>query len=273
MTLGKMKYKDFKFPNNPQASSFECDRSYVRHKYPEFAGNELEDFGPNAIVITGSGEFFGDNAYVYWDNLLTTFNKSGVGKLYHPIYKTVTRGLMVKLKSELEPRENYIKYSFEIVADTDPTIKSNDGAVVEISTISSDISNIAVGNIVNFTGTKHYYTSFADAKEYNCKPGKAKITKINKSGAHPYHLIHTNGGGSTVYGWVNTLDIDGMVITSKDTSNKITHTVVSGECLSKICAYYSKKYNTTISWKDIANYNKIKNPDSISIGQKITIVW
>jgi hypothetical protein len=274
MALGKMKYRDFKFPYNPETSSFECDRSYVRHKYPELAGNELEDFGPNAVVITGSGEFFGENAYTYWNNLLTAFNKSGVGKFYHPIYKTVTRGLMTKLKSDLEPRENYIKYSFEIVADTDPTTsKASDSAVIEITSKSNDTSSIDVGDIVSFIGTRHYTSSYAGSTSYNCKSGKAKITKMNKSGAHPYHLIHTNGGGSTVYGWVDTSDIDGLLTVKKDTSNKVVHVVVSGECLSKICAYYSKKYNVTISWKDVATYNKIKKPDSIYIGQKITIVW
>jgi nucleoid-associated protein YgaU len=101
----------------------------------------------------------------------------------------------------------------------------------------------------------------------------AKITSINKSGAHPYHLIHTNGGGSTVYGWVNTVDMDGVMDIKRDTSNKVVHTVVGGECLSVICANYSKKYGVNISWKSLAEYNKLKNPGSIDVGQKITIVW
>lgn len=59
-----------------------------------------------------------------------------------------------------------------------------------------------VGDIVQFTGSKHYKSP--DAKSgYSCKPGKAKVTKISPKQKHPYHLIKESGGGSTVYGWVD----------------------------------------------------------------------
>lgn len=62
------------------------------------------------------------------------------------------------------------------------------------------------GDIVNFHGGTHYYTSYAGAKGYSAKAGKAKIT-LDKTckgngGAHPYHLIHEDYG-SNVYGWVD----------------------------------------------------------------------
>lgn len=73
-------------------------------------------------------------------------------------------------------------------------------------------SNVAlkVGDIVNFKGTKHY-TSADAATGPSCKPGKAKITRIYNLGKskHPYHLVAVNGGGSTVYGWVDAADITG----------------------------------------------------------------
>lgn len=64
----------------------------------------------------------------------------------------------------------------------------------------------AVGDIVNFHGGTHYYTSYAGAKGYPARAGQARITldptcKRN-GGAHPWHLIHTDSG-SNVYGWVN----------------------------------------------------------------------
>jgi plastocyanin len=59
-----------------------------------------------------------------------------------------------------------------------------------------------VGDTVEFTGSKHYVSP--DAKTGpSCKPGKAKITAISPNNKHPYHLIKVNGGGSTVYGWVD----------------------------------------------------------------------
>lgn len=60
-----------------------------------------------------------------------------------------------------------------------------------------------VGDIVNFKGGTHYVSSYPGSKGYNARAGKAKITIKNGSGkAHPWHLIHTDGG-SNVYGWVD----------------------------------------------------------------------
>lgn len=60
-----------------------------------------------------------------------------------------------------------------------------------------------VGDIVNFHGGTHYYSSYSGAKGYSARAGKAKITIANGSGkAHPWHLIHTDSG-SNVYGWVD----------------------------------------------------------------------
>lgn len=79
-------------------------------------------------------------------------------------------------------------------------------------TVQTTAAKVAlkVGDIVNFKGTKHY-TSADAATGPACKPGKAKITRIYQLGKskHPYHLVAVNGGGSTVYGWVDAADITG----------------------------------------------------------------
>lgn len=53
-----------------------------------------------------------------------------------------------------------------------------------------------------------YRSSYTGAAGFTCKPGKAKVTAINKTGAHPYHLVAVGGGGSTVYGWVDAGTFD-----------------------------------------------------------------
>ena len=63
-----------------------------------------------------------------------------------------------------------------------------------------------LGDVVEFTGTKHYVSSTAKTAS-SCKPGKAKVTALAKGKAHPYHLIAVSGGGSTVYGWTDAADI------------------------------------------------------------------
>lgn len=60
-----------------------------------------------------------------------------------------------------------------------------------------------VGDLVKFKGGICYMSPYADAKGYEAKAGKAKITK--KKGpdrAHRWHLLHTDIGGN-VFGWVD----------------------------------------------------------------------
>lgn len=67
-------------------------------------------------------------------------------------------------------------------------------------------ADIKVGDVVEFTGSKHYVSATATSAS-SCKPGKAKVTAIAKGKAHPYHLIAVSSGGSTVYGWTDAADI------------------------------------------------------------------
>ena len=66
---------------------------------------------------------------------------------------------------------------------------------------------IEIGDIVTFTGTKHYTSSGKLAIGKSCKAGKAKVVDYIKGKTHPYLLLKTANGGSTVNGWVNESDI------------------------------------------------------------------
>lgn len=67
--------------------------------------------------------------------------------------------------------------------------------------------NISIGEEVNFTGSTHYTSSGGNANGKRCKSGRAKVTAVNMSGVHQYHIVAVPGGGSTVYGWVDASDI------------------------------------------------------------------
>ena len=74
---------------------------------------------------------------------------------------------------------------------------------------SSDTSGalaFSVGDVVRFTGNRHYTNANASSGPA-CKPGTAKVTAIAKGTKHPYRLIKQSGGGSTVYGWVDAADV------------------------------------------------------------------
>ena len=74
---------------------------------------------------------------------------------------------------------------------------------------STGKSEPSVGDIVKFKGTTHFSSSNS-TKAVACKPGEAKVTAISKNAKHPYHLQRTQGSSSTVYGWVDAADIEGV---------------------------------------------------------------
>ena len=81
---------------------------------------------------------------------------------------------------------------------------SKQSQLVEKPVADETVKPLEVGDIVFFTGTKHYKSS--DASHWvSCKPGMAKITAIAPNRRHPYHLIRTGNAGP--YGWVDEADI------------------------------------------------------------------
>lgn len=71
---------------------------------------------------------------------------------------------------------------------------------------SPAVPNVKVGDVVVFTGTKHY-TSSTGNNGAPCKPGRATVTALAKSGKHPVHIVAVSGGGSNVHGWVDSAEV------------------------------------------------------------------
>lgn len=82
---------------------------------------------------------------------------------------------------------------------------------------STGKSEPSVGDIVKFKGTTHFSSSNS-TKAVACKPGEAKVTAISKNAKHPYHLQKTPGSSSTVYGWVDAADIEGVSTNAAQTT-------------------------------------------------------
>ena len=80
----------------------------------------------------------------------------------------------------------------------------DESTVKEIS--ESNTQAFEVGDVVQFTGSKHYVSANATSG-VSCKAGKAKVTAISKDSKHPYHLIAVSGSGSNVYGWVDANNV------------------------------------------------------------------
>ena len=86
---------------------------------------------------------------------------------------------------------------------------SNDTATTTAKPDDNSNGEFKVGDVVNFTGNKHYTSSYVGANAKPCRSGKAKIIAISKGKVHPYCLKAVTGEGSNVNGWVDASDIEG----------------------------------------------------------------
>ena len=116
------------------------------------------------------------------------------------------------------------------VNSKDLTLGGGSQGTTQPSKPSEGTVGACVGDTVTFTGNKHYVSSNA-LNGSACKPGKAKVTAMAGNAKHPYHLIKVPGGGSTVYGWVDAVDIQvegGITVGSKVKVNKGAKTYTGG---------------------------------------------
>ena len=127
------------------------------------------------------------------------------------------------------------------------------------STTTTATKDFRVGDIVQFTGTKHY--TWADAPVsagLTCKPGKAKISQVHRVGhsKHPYMVVAVSGGGSTVYGWVDAEDIQEIEKEGfKAYTAKVTATVLN----VRSGPGNTYKVNTTIRKNEVYTIVEEKN--------------
>lgn len=263
--LASMRYKTFTWPNNPAQCKYKVDRAFAKHKYPELRGVEIEDMDPNAIVVSGSGEFFGKQAYNYWLQLLSVYNSHGVGEFFHPLFVDVTEALFTSLDATLEPREDYVAYTFEFtinnpmpwVSTTIPQESNfrNDNSSIANNTVDSTIK---VGDIVVVNGYA-YYTSYGAMPRTAYLQNKTyTVTYVNYNGTHPICV------GSM--GWMSLSDVSKQISsTTTVESTYISYVIKAGDTLSGI----AQRYGTT--WSVLASINNIKNPNLIYTGDTIKI--
>lgn len=80
------------------------------------------------------------------------------------------------------------------------------GQKLKIQKATASAYTPKVGDVVTFTGSRHYPASTSNAASV-AKPGLAAVTHIAPNAPHPYHLLRIAGKGSTVWGWVDAADI------------------------------------------------------------------
>lgn len=110
-----MRFKEFVWPNNPHSCSLTTVREVATHKYPG-SSYRLENMGVRRRVLSGSGEFYGENAYKTMKELLQVFQKEGAGRLIHPVIE-MNQAVFSELELLQEPRADYVAYRFVFLED------------------------------------------------------------------------------------------------------------------------------------------------------------
>lgn len=107
--MPNLTYKDFEWPHNPHTYREEVSRE------PKFVTTEgvvrFQGLGEQKTVISGSGVFFGAEAYEKFRQLQALLGSAEPGVLTHPIWGS-RNCYFTGLDMLQEPRENYVSYSF-----------------------------------------------------------------------------------------------------------------------------------------------------------------
>lgn len=148
-----MKFKTFTWPNDPRTCRLQAQRATSLHKYPG-GSYRLEDLGVKGRVLTGEGEFFGNMAYSYMDQLIRVYEEPGEGVLIHPLI-LLRKMMFTELEILEEPRAWYVAYRFTFTeCDTEEytaSRKKPGSSGVYIARLGDTLYSIAMMNSVPLT--------------------------------------------------------------------------------------------------------------------------
>lgn len=119
--MEKLVYKNFVWPQNPQQYRQVLEREPVYGKN-EAGETVFTGMGPLKRTVTGSGVFFGEDAYKNFQDLAKVFEENSYGGLVHPVWGTC-RCFFTELQLTQEPRKDYVAYQFTFrEADADGAV-------------------------------------------------------------------------------------------------------------------------------------------------------
>ncbi len=100
--MNKLQFKTFTWPENPTRYSVVCCQE------PQYDANgSFTGLGAPRKTITGSGAFFGSNAYTQFQTLLGLMTQTNAGALVHPVWGSCN-AFLTELTLTQEPRADYV---------------------------------------------------------------------------------------------------------------------------------------------------------------------
>ena len=115
--MDKLKFKTFTWPTNPETYREEWVREAVYVKEDD-GDTVFSGMGPAKRVITGSGAFYGSDAYADFRTLAALFSEATADTLTHPVFGDRTV-YFTGLQMTQSPGADYVAYSFEFTEADD----------------------------------------------------------------------------------------------------------------------------------------------------------
>ena len=105
-----LSYKTFVWPQNPHTYRETATRTPMY--YTQDGVTYFDGMSPLKRTISGSGVFYGEDAYDQYKQLQQLANSMEAGNLEHPIFG-IRYCYLTLLEVTQEPKENYVSYRFE----------------------------------------------------------------------------------------------------------------------------------------------------------------
>lgn len=107
--MDKLSYKTFVWPHNPTTYQEEYIRDAQYYTVDGVA--YFDGMSEMKRIITGTGAFFGDDAFAQFKKLAALFEDATAGNLEHPIWG-IRYCYFTGLELIQEPKDNYVSYKF-----------------------------------------------------------------------------------------------------------------------------------------------------------------
>ena len=118
MNSDVMKYKNFVWPHNPSTIDITVARDLKEAKIP-FKGSFVQDYDKEKRIVSGEGQFFGEDCVAQFENLFLTFKQGDAGYLSLPGMDSFL-ALFKDLKLIGNSIPNVVNYRFEFWEDLSP---------------------------------------------------------------------------------------------------------------------------------------------------------
>lgn len=108
--MSNFSFKTFTWPINPEVYNEYYERDAIYAK-ADTGDTVFSGMGEMKRVITGSGAFFGTDAFENFKKLATLFEDAAAGTLTHPVWGARTV-FFTELQMTQPPKADYVAYSF-----------------------------------------------------------------------------------------------------------------------------------------------------------------